>query len=604
MAIYTRESLELLRQRVDAVDVISAHVDLKRGGATYKGLCPFHDEKSPSFMVQRSSNHYHCFGCGAHGDSIQFLMDSQHVSFTDAVELLAERYHVPLEKVEDGGASKGPDKKRLYHALDLANQVFHFQLLETEEGKEALKYLHDRGIDLDFVKDFQLGLASRESGRLRSFLHKQRVRDEEMHLVGLLAEGRSGRPRDFFYRRITIPIHDAIGRVIGFTARKYQEDTFGGKYVNTPETPLFKKSRVLFGLNYCRRRIAKERKVLIVEGQLDALRLVRHGFNITVAGQGTAFGQDHADDLIKLGVKQVFLGMDADTAGREAMVKVGNFFQDAGIEVRCLKMPLGEDPDSILRQYGSGVFSTLMDEAEDYLSFLFHHEAMKIGQDSPAARTQVVQSVGSRVRQWSDQIMVHESLKYLAKISGVPESVIGIEGAAPRRLMSKSASVNALEEVDGDQVLEMDCLRWLLLMGSSQPFLIEIALANLKEDDFSHADCRCLYAVYLKRFQEGESIGLLDVAASLELASTRELLTLLTVKKINRERAQANFVETIEKILKRNAWQACEDLRLQMLANTQSGDEDLALVQKFVSMQKQVPQVKIPANVGKEKVLD
>lgn len=301
MVLFSKDSLETLKQRIDLVEVMSAHVDFKKSGSAYKALCPFHDEKTPSFMIQKGDSHYHCFGCGAHGDAIQFLMSHQKMSFIEAVESLAQRFHVHLEKLEDKEEQKGPSKALMKEALNFAAQFYHHALLHTAEGHEALQYLYKRGLDLDFIRHFQIGLAPKaHPGLLRKVMQAKSIYPDVLLEAGLLGEGRDGNFRDFFSDRIMFPIHHHTGGVIGFSARKYKEDTFGGKYVNTPETPLFKKSKVLFGLNYCRRRIAKERKAIVVEGQIDALRLIHAGFNITVAGQGTAFGEGHVKELMTL----------------------------------------------------------------------------------------------------------------------------------------------------------------------------------------------------------------------------------------------------------------------------------------------------------------
>lgn len=246
MAIFSKESLETLRQRVDLVDVLSSHMDLKRSGASYKGLCPFHDEKTPSFTIQKGDTHYHCFGCGAHGDAIHFLMTHLKMSFLDAVESLAQRFNVPLQQVESAEETKGPNKGALKEALDIASNFYQLILLHTKEGHEALHYLFKRGIDIEFVRRFRIGLAPQEPGMLRKIMHAKFIKDEILEHAGLIARARDNGWRDFFQDRITFPICDATGAVIGFSARKYKENTFGGKYINTAETPLFKKSRTLF----------------------------------------------------------------------------------------------------------------------------------------------------------------------------------------------------------------------------------------------------------------------------------------------------------------------------------------------------------------------
>ena len=290
---FSRDSLELLRSRVDLVEVLNPYIKLSKAGAAYKALCPFHEERSASFVIQKGDSHYHCFGCGAHGDAIQFLMTHLKMSFTEAVESLADKFQVQLEEVKTSDAPQGPSKAMLKDALDKGAEFYHFYLCHTLEGHAALDYLYTRGLDLDFIRKFQFGLAPKSSGLFANAMREMKIPSDILEGAGLMVRG-----REFFSDRITIPIRDALGSVIGFSARKYKTDTFGGKYINTCETTLFKKSKVLFGLSYSRKTIAAEHKALIVEGQIDALRLIEAGFNWTVAGQGTAFGEEHIEELI------------------------------------------------------------------------------------------------------------------------------------------------------------------------------------------------------------------------------------------------------------------------------------------------------------------
>src|SRR3990167_1724779 len=239
MGTFSRESLELLRSRIDLVEVLNPYVKLQRAGAAYKALCPFHDERTPSFVIQKGDSHYHCFGCGAHGDAIQFLMSHLRMNFLEAVETLAEKFQIQLEEAKSGDFQKGPSKILLKEALEKAADFYHFFLLHTLEGHAALDYLYNRGIDLDFIRKFQFGLAPKASGIFFKAMREEKFQDAILEEAGLLSKG-----REFFSDRITIPIRDAVGAVIGFSARKYRIDTFGGKYINTSETPLFKKSKI------------------------------------------------------------------------------------------------------------------------------------------------------------------------------------------------------------------------------------------------------------------------------------------------------------------------------------------------------------------------
>lgn len=587
MPIFSKESLETLRQRIDLTDVVSSFVDLKKNGATYKGLCPFHDEKSPSFMVQKGDSHYHCFGCGAHGDAIQFLMEHQKLTFTDSIEFLAQRFNVLLEVKEGKEEDNGPKKGYIKEALHFACDLFQFYLLHTEEGHEALDYLFKRGLDIEFVRKFRIGLAPKASGIVRKAMHAKRFTDEVMQAAGLITD----KKREFFQERITFPICDATGAVIGFSARKFHEETFGGKYVNTPETPLFKKSRVLFGLHYSRRRIAKERQAIIVEGQIDALRLIDTGFDITVAGQGTAFGEGHIREMLQLGVHQVWLAFDPDDAGQNAAMKVGDLFQKAGVEVKIVALPPGMDPDSYLRRKGPEAFTALIEQAIDYLTFLVAHVSKQIDINSPAGKNELVQQIAGQIRQWDHPVMVQESLRKLAELTRISETLIGVDATRSANIYIKKRSNAGMHEVNPDLVLETDFLRWLFLMGQTQPHFVELARANIKKEQLNIPACQNLYGVYLKSFEEETPRDLLSLVMELGDDSGQEVLAVLMQKRVNRDRGKDQLIETMKRILDRNWMQEREKIQMKIQGGDCTDDEVLELVKAFEQIRKAQPKV-------------
>ena len=579
MTLYRKESLETLRQRIDLVDVLSSHVELKKAGAAYKGLCPFHDEKTPSFTIQRGDTHYHCFGCGAHGDAIAFLMNHQRMSFTEAVESLAQRFNVHLEVV-DTVEDKGPNKKVLFEVLEKACEFYHFCLLHTEEGHVALQYLYKRGVTLDMIKHFRLGWAPSSPAVLKHYLQSQ-FKLEALEDAGLIAQTRTGGWRDFFNDRITVPIHQPSGAIIGFSARKIREETFGGKYINTSETAVFKKSRILFGLNYCRRKIAKERKVIIVEGQLDALRLIYSGFDITVAGQGTAFGDGHVKELLPLGLTHVYLSLDSDNAGQEATVKIGDLFQRSGVEVFVLSMPNGEDPDSFICKKGSDAYAKLLQTSQDYLTFLTGYRMRKIPQDSPAAKNQLVREISTQIRSWDSSLMIHESLKKLAKLAQVPEEMVLVGHQYIPNVYIKDTASAGMHEIDPDKVLEADLLRWLVLLGKSSPKLIELINLNLKSEDIKSDICRKIFDTYMAAHLRGSGTDFLSLSIEADDPRVQKVLQELHEKRINKERAEQAVIETIQRILERN-WIRCrEEVRIKIQSSQLPEDEILELTKHF-----------------------
>jgi len=591
MPIYRKESLELLRQRVNLVEVMSSHIDLKGAGATYKALCPFHDEKTPSLMIQKGDTHYHCFGCGAHGDAIQFLMAHQKFSFYEAVENLAQRFGVHLEVVEGSGESKGPAKALLKEALEYACQFYRFILLHTPEGHEALQYLYSRGLDLDFINHFSIGLAPKQSGLFRKMMHAKYIKDETLLEAGLITKNQNDNYRDFFSDRITFPIHSAIGSVIGFSARKYKEDTFGGKYVNTPETPLFKKSQVLFGLHLSRKKIAKVRKAIVVEGQVDALRLIQAGFNITVAGQGTAFGEGHVKELLNLGVEQVYLALDNDNAGLEAACKIGNLFQKEGVGVSVVALPEGSDPDSYLNEMGPQAFLQLLESSSDYLTFLVKYYSKNTPMDSPAAKSQLVQTISKQIRQWEHPLMVHESLRKLAQLTHVPEEIIGVGQDYTQNIYIKKQASIGLQTIDPDRILESDFLRWILLLGGSFPWFIDLARLNVQLADMHVTVCREIYQTFMENTNREHTCDLLQLISTLDDVEGQLVLAELLQKKVNKEKAEECFKETIQKLLVRNWMEKREEIKLKLQSGRCSEDEVSVLVKEFDALKRLPPEL-------------
>jgi DNA primase len=590
MARYTKESLDTLRSKIDLAEVLGAHIELKRAGATLKALCPFHDEKTPSFVVGRGDSHYHCYGCGAHGDAIAFLMQHQKMAFSDAVDFLAERFSVEL--VREGGefSEKKIGRGRLKEVLERAAAFYHYYLLHTEEGRAPLEYLSNRGYSHAFLSAFRIGWAPCGDNIFLSYMLKEGASEEELEACGLLAM-RGGRLREFFSERIMFPIQDAQGSIIGFSARKIKETTYGGKYINTQETDLFKKSHVLFGMHQSRRRITKEGQAIIVEGQLDALRLIYNGFDYTVAALGTAFGQAHVEELIKLGVERVFLLFDGDDAGRAATLKVGQLFQKEGVEVSCASIEKGQDPDLILLQEGPPGIAKRLFEAKEYLFFLYSFLARGKNLQEPAEKNLVVSECIARIREWNNPVHIHESCKRLAHMAGVPEELVGI---SPRTFSAASFRRKedlARDGIDPDKILEQDFLRWLILFGSSEKELFDIARTHLPPDALRNPVAGKIYNQMLISFAEGQAFDLFTFAADATDPVLSAFLTEILSRKVNREKAKPLLLETIEKILQRNWMLECEELLQKIQSGLLPEEEVKKVISRFDSLKRSRPEV-------------
>ena len=538
-------------------------------------------------MLQKGDSHYHCFGCGAHGDAISFLMAHLKMTFTDAIEHLADRFGVHLEKEEGSHKKTGPSKTELKDALQKASRFYHFVLLYTEEGQKALHYLYDRGIDLDFIKFFEIGYAPSQKNLFQPVMKADGVSDIVLEQAGLVLATESGRRRDFFSERITFPIRDALGSVIGFSARKIKEETFGGKYINTAETPLFKKSHVLFGLSYSRKRIAKERKAIIVEGQIDALRLIHTGFNFTVAGQGTAFGEGHAEELCHLGVHHVYLALDGDTAGQEATVKIGDLFQKKGVEVSVVPIPIGKDPDSFLKEEGPEAFVKLLEESQDYLTFLVAHFSKTVNLDSPSGKSELIDMLIKRIKAWDLPVMVHESLRRVADLVGIPESLIGVDvlHTAPMKRSDRAS----FSYVDPDRILEADLLRWILLASPSVPKILDLIKVNIKPSYFRTSVCQKLYGVCFG--VESAALDFTLFSSCLEKEEDQSILSEIMQRKINLQKAEEGVIETIRKILQRQWMEEREVIKAKIHSGRLSEEEVLELAKEFDAIKKKPPEI-------------
>jgi DNA primase len=572
--MFSKESLLILKEKVDLVEVISSYLPLKKAGKTFKVCCPFHNEKSPSFVVNQGDSHYHCFGCGAHGDAISFLVGYLKVSFVEAVEMLAEKFGVALERQE---GEKREDLSPLKVSLQETCKFFQFHLLHTDEGRVALDYLYKRGIDLDFINLFKIGLAPQDPALTMGFFREKKLNWEALQKAGLAVQNKKNYP--FFIGRITFPIMDVQGNVIGFSARKYLEKTGGGKYINTPETPLFKKSRVLFGLNYSRKEITKQRRAVIVEGQIDALRLIQEGLNLTVAGQGTAFGQEHVEVIKRLGVKEVFLAFDGDEAGREASLKVGNLFQKEGVEVFVLEFKDGEDPDCVLRNEGIAGFLKYLDKPKEYIPFLVDRLSLHSNVHTPAGKNELVEKAKGYMADWKFPLMIYEAERKLANSLQVPEAMV-----QQKMVLVKSPKKEVL--VNSNQVIEADLLRWMVLSSD----LLPLVQKNVSPIDFIDPAARKLYERLCDLSMKNIPFELMTLAENID-QEDGGLLDLIIKKKIQIEKANKGVKESIQKILERNWMLKREAIMAKIQSGKQTDAEMLILAKEFDELRKLTPKL-------------
>ena len=390
---YSDEFIDELKGNVDIVDLISDYLELKKTGNRYKGLCPFHSEKTPSFFVNPDNNFYHCFGCGAGGDSINFVMEIENLTFIESVKMLAERSGMELPDMSNQQRQVYKEREKIFSLNKLAARFYNYLLTDTNMGKEALEYLNKRGFNEEDIKRFNLGYAADEWQLLLNFLKKK---DFSMHLIkkaGLISEGNNNSHYDKFRNRVMFPIFNNRGEVIAFGGRILDsEDNYGPKYLNSPETQIFSKKKNLYGLHLAKDRIRKENSCIIMEGYTDVIQAHKNGFKNSIASLGTAFTEEQAK-LIKRYAENAYIAYDADTAGNKATLRGLDILNNTGINVKVIELEEGSDPDQLLKNEGSDVFNELIENAVNLIDFKINMIVKDKNLSEPGIRKKVLRSI-------------------------------------------------------------------------------------------------------------------------------------------------------------------------------------------------------------------
>ncbi len=394
MALISAESLERVKQTADIVEVVSAHTDLRRQGARWVGLCPFHEERTPSFSVDAQEKLYHCFGCGVGGDVIKFVEEKEGLGFAEAVELLADRYGVELERErEDPRAeARRQRRRRLEQLLERTAAFYASYLWESQEAAKAREYLAQRGLGEEVLRGFGVGYAPSAWDKILVRGQRAGFSVEELRGVGLVQRGRGGGEYDRFRSRIMFPIRDRRGRTLGFGGRAMRSDQ-GAKYVNTAETDFFHKSQLLYGVDRAKTAIAKATRAVVVEGYTDVLALHQAGIEEAVGVMGTAITGEQVATLSGM-VEEVVLALDADSAGQEAMLRAQRVAAGRKMRLQVAAMPAGEDPAEMMAEPGGAErFRALVDAAVELNAFQVGLVLDRTDVSSPAERDRALTEV-------------------------------------------------------------------------------------------------------------------------------------------------------------------------------------------------------------------
>ena len=397
---YPDELVEEVRMKNDIVDVISGYVRMQKKGSNYMGLCPFHNEKSPSFSVSGSKQIYHCFGCGAGGNVFTFLMNYENYTFPEAVKELADRVGVSLPEVEySAEAKKQADKKSMLMEINKeAAKYFYFQL-RTGQENIGYRYLTGRGLTPETLKKFGLGFANKTSNDLTLYLKQKGYTDEQIVLAGLATADEKYGVHDKFWNRVIFPIMDINHRAIGFGGRVMGDGT--PKYLNSPETPVFDKSRNLYGLNFA--RTARKNNIILCEGYMDVIALHQAGFTQAVASLGTAFTAGQAN-LLKRYTENVLLAYDSDGAGTNAALRAVGILREVGLTGKIIDLKPFKDPDEFIKNKGAEAFQERIDNAENSFMFEIHILERNYDFNDPEDKTKFYREIAKKLCDFPEEV--------------------------------------------------------------------------------------------------------------------------------------------------------------------------------------------------------
>ncbi|MCI8299253.1 MAG: DNA primase [Lachnospiraceae bacterium] len=504
MPYYSDELIEEIRSANDIVDVISGYVRLQKKGSAHFGLCPFHNEKTPSFSVSQNKQMYYCFGCGAGGNVITFLMQYENDTFQEALQALAQRAGIELPRQElSDRARRESDRRTKILEINKAAAKYFYAQLRMEQGTTAMEYFRKRGLSQETLKKFGLGYSNKFRDDLYKYLQKQGYEDSLLKDSGVVAIDEKRGGYDKFWNRVMFPIMDANNRVVGFGGRVLGEGE--PKYLNSPETVIFDKSRNLYGLNLA--RCTRKHYILLCEGYMDVIALHQAGFDNAVASLGTAFTQGHAN-LLKRFTKEVYCTFDSDGAGIKAALRAIPILKEAGITVKIVKMDPYKDPDELIKAKGAEAYEERIAQAQN--SFLFEIEVLEqqYNLKDPESKTKFYNDVAGKILEFEEELERENYIeavaqKYQTGYENLRKLVMhqgARAGIVKERRPLKSGVQEKKKKEDGMKQSQKLMLTWLI----EEPSLFEKLKSCLGPEDFTEELYRQAAEILFAQYQEGK----------------------------------------------------------------------------------------------------
>ncbi len=555
----------------DIVDVISGYFPLKRSGRTFKALCPFHQEKTPSFIVHPEKQIFHCFGCGAGGDAVSFVMKYENLTFPEALRNLAARVNFPLPEPSRRAPEEVSESEALYEIYRFAQEYYSENLRHPEKGRAARDYLKKRGFTEEILSEFPLGWASLEWRGLFEYLVRRGVKEVVLYRSGLIQRSREGHPYDLFRGRLLFPICNLQGKVVAFGGRALGEET--PKYLNSPESAIFRKRRELFGLHLTKRFLSSgESRILIVEGYFDFLRVYGSGFRNVAATLGTALTEEHVR-VLKRFVPEAVVTFDGDPAGEAASLRGLEVFLEGEMSVKVAVLPPGKDPDSLIGEKGSGEFQKTLDQAHDFFDFKWELLTRRYSPSDAAGLLKISSEFLETFAKIKNPLLLDHYLKRLATLLGVGEGSLRTRLAELKRKIRPPETGSSSRPVLGSASFSFPEEGILISLFLEDPGLWERGKASLSAEDFRHPATREVFQILNEWGTSARPAAYAQLFSRLEEESTKSLVAAYSMKELTPEEREKAFLDCLGKMKRRRTDEHLGRLR-RAIANAEGSGEN------------------------------
>ena len=539
----SEETIEQVRSSNDIVDVIATYVKLRKRGKSYVGLCPFHQEKTPSFTVSADKQMYHCFGCHKGGNVFTFVMEHDKVAFAEAVRILAARVGIVIP--EGPVTEAQTEQEYLYNACRFAGQLFHENLTKTDEGRGALEYFHGRDFTDETIRSFGLGYSLQSWDSLLLRAKQEGITNEHLQKAGLIRLRDDGSTYDYFRGRAMFPILSATGRVIGFGARKIREDdAVAGKYINSPETPIYNKSRILFGLFHSKDSIRTEETAIMVEGYADLISLFQAGIQNVVASSGTALTEEQLQLLARYS-KTLILVYDADSAGSDATLRGVDLALEQDFDVRIVRLPQGEDPDTFVRKFGPKEFRKTVSESISFIDFKANRFYQDGAFSSPERKVEAIRSIIQSIAKMKDELKRNLFLRDVSQKYDIQESVLyreldkwtvsqkkpEVRGQTVDTQWHRTAAAADSAPVSERKLIPIEELTLLKQILEADNEILEFIASNIDLTDLTDPRIRKIVDIVLGERVEGRYSGPQDLIQLIDDTELKEIITDVSLSK-------------------------------------------------------------------------